>query len=778
MADGVRGFILQPTYRIEAGRPIVQLWGRLETGETFLVRDRRLVPHFYIEKRQAERARQLGARRLLPSDKKTLSGRSVVRVEVPTPPDTPPLRDRLQGAGIECFEADVRFAMRYLIDHGIRGSLALRGASQPGHGVDRVFQEPQVSPADWTPDLSVLSFDIETDPRARRILSLALHGCGASEVLLVTPEGFSAPAGAIPLSSERDLLRLFSRRVTELDPDVLTGWNIDDFDFPVLLQRAEELAVPFVLGRGPGYVRRRPGRGPRALTQILIPGRLVLDGLQLLRGAFIRMEQYSLDFVARRILGTGKTLTGGPSGAGKAAEILRLFEEDRERLVAYNLTDARLVSEILEKLQLVQLAVARSRLTGLPPDRVSGSVAAFDFLYLSELQGRNLVAPSVGSAERTPQPASGGHVFEPEPGLYRNVLVFDVKSLYPSLIRTFHIDPIGYVEHPGPEDDVIFAPNGAAFRRQPGILPEMLDRLFPRREEAKRREDKTASHAIKILMNSFFGVLATPVCRFFNPRIADAITTFGRELLIWSRDQIEAGGHRVLYGDTDSLFVESGLEEPEEARRLGTTLMERLNRQLAEHIREKWGAESRLEVELEQLYLRLFLPPVRHGTQGARKRYAGLVQTVDGTEVVFTGLEVVRRDWTELARNAQRALYERLFLDRPVENYLRSLVSDLREGLLDDFLVYRKGLRKELDAYTSTTPPHVAAARKMSETPGRIIAYVMTTDGPEPVDERQHPFDYDHYVDKQIRPVAEPVLSLLQLRFAKVVGDDRQMELF
>jgi DNA polymerase-2 len=154
------------------------------------------------------------------------------------------------------------------------------------------------------------------------------------------------------------------------------------------------------------------------------------------------------------------------------------------------------------------------------------------------------------------------------------------------------------------------------------------------------------------------------------------------------------------------------------------------------------------------------------------------VQAGDGTEVVFTGLEVVRRDWTELARQAQRALYERLFLDRPVENYLRSLVSNLREGLLDDLLVYRKGLRKELDAYTSTTPPHVAAARKMSESPGRIIAYVMTTDGPEPADERQHLFDYDHYVDKQIRPVAEPVLSLLQLDFAKVVGDDRQMELF
>ncbi len=774
MDTPVRGFILHPTYRIEGGRPVVHLYGTLESGESFLVRDDRLTPYFFVRATDTERARQLGAVPLTPTELITLEGELVVLVEVPTPPDTPPVRDRLQQAGVACYEADVRFAMRYLIDHGIRGALEIRGNSRSEHGIARVFENPELAPADWTPELGVLSFDIETDPKAERVLSIALHGCGVSEVILGTPAGSDTPNGAVPVATQGELLRTFCRRVQEIDPDVLTGWNLDGFDFPVLMGRAQELGVPFEIGRGPGNVRLLPGRSFRQGTQVIVPGRLVLDGMRLIQGAFIRMEEYSLDFVAREVLGEGKTLTG----KNGAEQIYQAFKEDRERFVEYNLTDARLVIEILDRLQLVELAVERSRLTGLPPDRVASSVAAFDFLYLSELRKRGVVAPSVASGEAPSQSMSGGHVFEPQPGLYENVLTFDVKSLYPSLIRTFQIDPLGYVAQPEPGADLIEAPNGAHFRREPGILPRLLDDLFPRRDAAKKAGDDVASFAIKILMNSFFGVLGTPVCRFFNPQIANAITSFGRELLLWSRDRMEESGHRVLYGDTDSLFVESGLEDPVAAHKMGEELVAKLNQTLADYLQERWQTSSRLEVEYERLYLKLFLPPVRHGTGGARKRYAGLVDEGGRQKVVFTGLEAVRRDWTELARRTQRDLYERLFLDQPVEEYLRRVVEDLREGGLDELLVYRKALRKDTAAYTSTTPPHVAAARKMSGKPGRLISYVITADGPEPVTERQSPFDYQHYVEKQIRPVAEPVLALLDLDFAKVVGDDRQLGLF
>jgi DNA polymerase-2 len=769
-----RGFILQPTYRLESGRPVVHLFGRIETGEPFLVRDRRAVPHFYVEAADAARARALGAVRTFPTDQRTLAGAPVVRVEVTAPADTPPLRDRLTAAGIPTCEADVRFAMSYLIDRGIRGALSIAGEGHHRPGVGLVFDEPDVTPADWTPALAVLSLDIETDPGARRLLSAALHGCGVSEVLLLTPPGWSAPEGACSFETETDLLVALARRVREIDPDVILGWNVVDFDLATLARLAERRHVALELGRGAGKLRIRPSNGPRAAAQASVPGRVVLDGIQLLRGAFVRMDDYGLDAVARSVLGEGKTL----AGEGKAAEILRLFREDRGRFVEYNRTDARLALAVVEKLRLVELAVERSRLTGLPLDRVAGSIAAFDFLYLSDLRRRRIVAPSV-RAVPVAEPQEGGHVLEPAPGLFRHVAVLDFKSLYPSLIRTFEIDPLNLVrpEAGQAEPDPIVAPSGAAFRRQKAILGTLLDDLMPRREAARRAGEGTKSHALKILMNSFYGVLGTPACRFYDPRLANAITGFGREMLLWCRERIEREGRRVLYGDTDSLFVESGAADPDAARAFGEQLAAALSRDLATHVRSRWRVESRLELVFDRLYLRLCLPAMRQDAAGARKRYAGLVADGRASRVVFTGMEAVRSDWTALAKEVQRELYRRLFTDEPVAPYLREVVARLRAGELDDRLVYRKTLRKAPESYTATTPPHVAVARRTGRRRGKI-AYVVTVAGPRPPEGAREALDYDHYVRKQVGAVAEPVLALLGLDLEEILGERRQLRLF
>jgi DNA polymerase-2 len=773
-----RGFVLQPTYRVEPTGPVVHLYGRLEDGRTFLVRDRREVPHFYVEAADAERAAELGARRQVPTEAVTFLGTPVVRIEVPSPADTPPLRSRLGKAGLATYEADVRFAMRYLIDRGIRGALRIRGEGRAAPHLDVLFDDPDVEPADWTPTLEVLSFDIETDPEARRLLSVALHGCGVSEVLLLAASRTDLPEGARAFDTEAALLSAFRDRVREIDPDVLTGWNVVDFDLAVLARIAGRSDVALELGRGPGALRLRPA-GSRGPAEASIPGRVVLDGILLLRGSFVRMEDYSLDAVARSVLGVGKTL----SGRDRADEILRLHRDDPPRFVEYNLNDARLALEILERLRLVELAVARSRLTGLPLDRVASSIAAFDFLYLSELGRRGFVAPTVGATAPPVEAQSGGHVLEPVPGLYENVVVLDFKSLYPSLIRTFEIDPLNLLR-PGSAlapsgPDPIVAPNGAAFDRRRSILAGILDEIMPRREEARRAGDAVASQAIKILMNSFYGVLGTPACRFFDPRLANAITSFGREVLLWCRDRIEAGGHRVLYGDTDSLFVETGLAERDAVRGFGEVLARRLSEELADHVRRRWRVTSRLELVFDRLYLRLCLPALRHGGAGARKRYVGLALEPGGRErLVFTGMEAVRGDWTDLAREVQRELYARLFAGRDVVDYLRQVVSELRAGLHDSRLVYRKSLRKPPEAYTATTPPHVAAARKMAGKRRGRVAYVVTTAGPEPADDRRHPVDHEHYVEKQLRPVAQPVLSLLGLDFGELVGRPGQLSLF
>ncbi|MBZ0270227.1 DNA polymerase II [bacterium] len=774
-----RGFVLQPTWRAERGVPVVRLWGRLEDGRPFLVRDDRTRPRFWIAARDAERAAALSAR-LVPEEppRHDLHGRPVACVQTAKPSDVPALRDRLTEAGIRTHEADVRFAYRYLIERGIRGTLEIDGDARDEGGV-AVFDNPDVRPADARPELTVLSIDIETDPRARQLLSVALVGCGASDVLLLTGAGQSCPGDAIPFPSEADLLRGLVRRVRELDPDIVTGWNVIDFDLFVLARLASQHGVPLPIGRGNEPMRLRPSRAPGNQHEATIPGRVVLDGIQLVRGAFLRYESYSLENVSREVLGEGKSM----HGPDRAGAILDAFRRDRQGFVEYNRRDAQLVLDILDQLKLLDLAAERSRLTGMPLDRVAASIASFDFLYLTELGRRRFVAPSVEDADRS-MPQAGGTVLEATPGLHRFVLVMDFLSLYPSLIRTFRIDPLGRLElarverEEGPRDDAIVAPNGARFPREGGILPGLLAELMPRRAEAKARGDAVASQAIKILMNSFYGVLGTPACRFAASDLANAITGFGRAMLLWTRDRVREKGHRVLYGDTDSLFVESGAEDAASARATGEKLVAELNAELAEYVRATWGVDSLLTLELEKVFLRLFLPPLRGGTAGAAKRYVGLEAGRPEPRVVFTGMEVVRRDWTELAKRVQRELYRRLFAEESPEEYLARVVAEVRSGAQDEWLVYRKGLRKKLESYTSSVPPHVAAARKLPGRPPSVIEYVITTNGPEPRADVRSPIDREHYVQRQVRPVAEPVLAELGLEFDVVVGDDRQMALF
>jgi DNA polymerase-2 len=638
-----------------------------------------------------------------------------------------------------------------------------------------VFDNPTLRPADVEVEPRVLSFDIETDAKGERLLAISLYAPGVDEVLIVDPDNRAMPENAIRCADELAAFDAFCDRIKKLDPDVLTGWNIVDFDLSALQRIATRLHHPFCLGRDISAMRIRKAEGYFGSGNAQIPGRLVLDGIDLLRGAFVRMDDYSLDAVGREVLGEGKAVAGDVRD--RIGEIMHNYQHDLPAFALYARTDARLAYQIVEKLNLVQLAYARSRLTGMTPDRVAASIASFDFLYLTELERLGIVSSSVrGDDSRVHAAQQGGHVLDPVTGLHRNVWVFDFKSLYPSIIRTFNIDPLAYVADPAPDADLIHTPGGA-FRREPAILPRMLDELFPRRDAAKKAGNDVASNAIKILMNSFYGVLGTSACRFHNPALANAITGTGRDLLLWSKQWFEALGYKVLYGDTDSLFVHSGTDDPAKARERGRQLAVSLNSELDRYINERWRLQSRFELEFEKLYLKLFLPRVRHGTGGARKRYAGLLHGRDIDNIEFVGMEVVRRDWTELAKRVQRELYRRLFTEQSVDEYLANVVKQVRNGELDDTFVYRKNLRKDTEDYTATTPPHVVAARKSTQPLGRLISYVITTAGPEPLDNVQHPLDREHYVEKQVKAVAEPVLTTLGLDFEQVIGDNRQLDL-
>ena len=464
------------------------------------------------------------------------------------------------------------------------------------------------------------------------------------------------------------------------------------------------------------------------------------------------------------MLGRGKAIA---TSTDKVAEITRLFEEDKRQLVEYNLEDCRLVSEIFAETRLIDFAIRRAELTGLGMDRFGGAVAAFDNLYLPRLHRRGRVAPDRDDVVQGPG-SPGGYVMDSKPGLYDNVLLLDFKSLYPSIIRTFKVDPYGMFE-PGVEPVPGYLE--ASFARDGAILPELIEELWGARDEAKKLTDAALSQAVKILMNSFYGVLAAEGCRFYDARLASSITRRGHEIIQKSRDHLEEKGYPVIYGDTDSLFLllGEGVEEST-AGKLGTSLAESLNEWWRERLRDELMLESFLEIEFETHYLRFLMPTVRGERTGSKKRYAGLVRSGrDGYDVVFKGLESVRTDWTPLARRFQRELYRRVFMNEPFESYVRGTLESLLSGELDHELVYRKRLRRPIDSYQRNIPPHVQAAKKLGR-PVRWISYVVTTNGPQPVEDVIPRPDYVHYRERQLAPVSDSILSFLDTSFEAITN--------
>ncbi len=769
----MRAFILTPTYRIRDGVPEVHLHCVLENGRPALIVDDRVRPYFFVRATDAARAAALApALRVEATALRTFAGEPVARASANLPGDVPGLRARLEAVGITCFEADLRFASRYLIDHGIRGGLRLAGHGEPHGRAGLLFRNPRLEPCRWTPTLRVLSIDIETDPHADQILSVALHTPEFSRVLIVHHEVFPH---AEPVHSERELLHRFLAYVDELDPDIITGWNVAAFDLAMLARRAHHYSIPFTIGRTdePFALRRELSYTREA--RAIVAGRLVLDGPSLLRGAFVRLPDYRLETAAQALLGRGKLI----GGTHRLDAILRAYREDPAHFVAYNLEDARLVSELLERTGLIALAVERSLLTGMPLDRVSAAIASVDALYLGALRARGHVAPSVEPFDRDVH-LTGGYVMDSRPGLYRNVLVFDFKSLYPSIICTFNLDPLSLLPDAADDADALVAPNGARFRRAPrGILPELVERLGAEREQAKRDGHAVKANAIKILMNSLYGVLGAGASRLFSPAVSNAITHFGQLLIRAAAELARAAGYRVIYGDTDSLFVDAGTADPSAALARAATLRATIGDGITRLVHDEFGCDSVLDLEFEKLYLRFFLPEVRSGAAGSKKRYAGLLRDeAHGEYIEFVGLESVRRDWSEVSKRFQLGLLERVFRDEPVADFVRDFVADLRAGRHDDALVYRKAVRKELAAYTRTTPPHVRAARRLGEHAGRIVAYTITRNGPEPAGEETAPPDYTHYVEHQLRPVGDAILRFLGTDFDTLTGAQRQLSLF
>ncbi len=769
----MKGFIVYPTYKIVNDKAYIYLFGRLENGQSFLTISH-FKPYFFIKTSDKKKAEKL-AKSVDYSDSnfKDFKGNPVTKVTLEIPNDVRKLKNMFLEEGILCYEADIRFAMRFLIDNDLKGSVEIDGDYESSDGIDRVYKEPELKPCVYWPKLKILSLDIETDPYDYHLYSISLYTENFEKVLLLKEGKYKK---AETFTDEGKLLERFKELVLELDPDIITGWNVIDFDFKLLKQRFDENEIPFQLGRINWPCKLTISDSFFKDSSADFPGRQVLDGLHLLKISGIKLDDYKLETASRKILGEGKLL----HGEERYTIIKDYYEKDPQKLIDYNLKDSELAYNVIHVSGVLELALRRSMLTRMPLDRIKASIASFDSLYLKELQKRKIVAPSAHVSDRDER-IIGGFVRDPKPGIYDNVAVFDFKSLYPSIIRTFNIDPLSFVPkeeaHAYKKVKMIIAPNGAHFKDQDGILPTMIQELWKERDAAKKRKDKLSSDAIKILMNSFFGVLANPTFRFYSLEMGNAITHFGQLIIKLAAEKLQDQGYDVIYGDTDSIFVDLKESKEKDIIKVCKEIEQYINSFLKAYVRKNYDRESFLELQFEKIFTKFLMPKVRGSEAGAKKRYAGMIMK-DGKETLqIVGLEFVRRDWTQLAKKYQYELLERIFSGKEITKFTKSFVEKIKKGELDELLVYKKAIRKGVEEYTKTTPPHIKAARKAGIVKEGIIEYYHTINGPETVEHRKSKIDYDHYIEKQIKPIADSVLCFFNVKFDELLKGNKQVSL-
>ncbi|OED41378.1 DNA polymerase II [Endozoicomonas sp. (ex Bugula neritina AB1)] len=689
-------------------------------------------------------------------------------------------RDVLVAQQLTSYEADIRLHDRYLMERFVNGGVTFKGNPVQKDGFIE-YRQVRIKPADYTPAFKVVSLDIECSEKGK-LYSIGFHGVGLETVIMVGAHQEGCP-WIQWVGDEKALLKALETVIAEYDPDIIIGWNVINFDCRLLVRRAEHHNIRLRIGRGWQTASWRDRRGEVDQGFITIPGRMVIDGIDALKAATYHFDSFSLEFVAQAMLNKGKATEDVDD---RMAIINHDFQHDKQKLAHYNLEDCRLVSEIFDHTRLLDYLRLRSQVTGLELDRMGGSVQAFTNLYLPRMHRAGYVAPNLPDGGGLTSP--GGYVMDSIPGLYKNVLVLDFKSLYPSIIRTFKIDPMGMIEGLSAPDQAIPGYRGGVFDRQKHFLPDIITTLWKQRDEAKQEKDGTRSQAIKILMNSFYGVLGSGGCRFYDPRLASSITMRGHDIMQQTARWIEQQGHKVIYGDTDSTFVL--LDETlnhEQADAVGESLVKDINQRWQTKINEELQLPCFLELEYETHYGRFLMPTIRGSETGSKKRYAGLKVSSTGQQLIFKGLETVRSDWTPLAKQFQTTLFDMVFSDRSPSQLVKDAVRETLAGERDGELVYRKRLRRNLDQYVKSIPPQVRAARNADEQNKKNgktlryqnrgwISYVMTLNGPEAVEHLTSPIDYQHYIEKQLKPVADAVLPFIGLDFQELTED--QLGLF
>lgn len=741
-ADGALDLaVLQVNYTIAgtgaAEEPLIHVVGRSDSGAKEYVTVRGFTPYFYaptasISPDLLDRGPITGTE----DGFESIRGEELTRVYARTPRDVGQIRD-----DFDHFEADVPFPNRFLIDKGIKSGIHI---PERRRGDRIVVSHDEVEPVDMTTTPRIHMVDIEVDDRSgfpeegeEPILCLTAHDSYRNEYVLwhyVAPSGDgnrpnsldghelldpSATVDVRTFDTEAAMLDDYCAYVTETDPDILSGWNVDDFDAPYLLDRMERIAATtdhdLSIDRlSPvGEVWRDNWRGPN------IKGRVVFDLLYgYRRTQFSELDSYRLDAVADQEIGTTKERYTGAIGD--------LWEQDPERLLEYNLRDVELCVAIDRKQDVIAFWNEVRTFVGCKLEDAPTPGDTVDVYVLQKVHGE-FVLPSKGRVAG--EQYEGGAVFEPISGVREMVSVLDLKSLYPMCMVTINASPETKVDPETYDGATYRAPNGTHFRQDPdGIVREMVDELLAERDNKKRLRDEHSPDAeeygrfdrqqqsVKVLMNSLYGVLGWDRFRLYDREMGAAVTATGREVLQFTEATANEIGYQVVYGDTDSVMLELGQDVSKEtAIETSQSIEERINESYDAFAASKLHAtDHRFQIEFEKLYRRFF-------QAGKKKRYAGHIIWSEGKDVDtvdITGFEYQRSDIAPITKDVQHTVIDLIVTGddlasdlTDVETYLAGVIEEFLAGDIDvDAIGIPGGIGKQLDNYATDTA-HVRGAK-------------------------------------------------------------------
>ena len=626
----------------------------------------------------------------------------------------------------------------------------------------------------------ILAFDIEVsstlgtpNPKEDPIVMVAFYGNeGYSKV--ITWKSFSQPKKHVEfVSDEAELIIRFKDTITEYKPDYIVGYFSDGFDFPYLRDRAEKYKIKLALGLD-GKPIKFSKRTDINTTRI--KGIAHIDIYKFIVRAMrdtLDVESFDLDTVATKLLGEGKADI-------PITELHHAWESnDQEKIRAYcdyNLQDAKITYR-LTNLMLPQLNEF-VKVVGLPIDEVSRMSFGqlIENYLMRRVQEFNEIIPNkpdyAEKKRRATESYEGGYVYEPQPGTYNDIIVFDFKSLFPTIISAHNICVSTITLN---QVDSIPSPDILVNRKltryyfshaKEGFMPVIIKDILTRRNRIKeimKKDEKkdpvldARQYSLKILANSFYGYLGFSAARWYNNACAASITAYARQYIKNVITKVKENGFNVIYGDTDSVFFSLGNKTKKDA----LLFLQEINRELP----------SLMELEFENYYPRGIFVMKKGDEKGAKKKYALIDEQ---GKIKVTGFESIRGDWSVIAKEVQKKVFEIILKDNDIPGaltYTQQIIKQVyaKEIPLEKMII-KKRLKKDISDYENIGP-HVEVAKRLQQrgekvTIGTKIAYIIN-EGKGIVRERARlldeteSYDSEYYVKNQILPAVAKIFEVL-----------------